>query len=140
MNAKEAKLTAQKRASEIEKKRNAKEQKEAEDHAKKWKEQRENWFQSELACFERNIAEAVDHGKNKTSIWLDTHDKREWAEEDVFWKSFSYKPELKKVLKHFEELGYTLKYRIEDYRNVDLSDLSPRDDWYTYRSMMDISW
>lgn len=140
MNAKEAKLTATKRADEIEQKRIAAERKEAEDHAKKWRDQRANWLKNEIASIESRIVEAADKGQTKIHCWMATSDRREDAAEKNFLARFSYEPELKKVMTHFKKLGYTLAFRVEDYENVDLSDLNPRDNWTTYRTMLDVSW
>jgi hypothetical protein len=140
MNAKEAKLTAQKRADEIKRQREEREQREAEAHAKEWREEKANWLKYEMENFAHCIKEAVDRGQTSTKVHVETHDKEEWAEEKTFWKNFAYRAELKKVIAHFEELGYTIEYKVKPYRNVDLSDLSPRDDWYTYQSILEISW
>jgi len=140
MNAKEAKIAAQKRATELKNARDAAEQKSAEEHARKWREERANWFKNELAWIEREIADAVDKGKAKTHVWLATSDDPERAQEKAFWERFAYKPELKKVLAHFRDLGYQLKFSVKEERHVDLSDLNPQDDSYTYETTLDISW
>jgi hypothetical protein len=140
MNAKEAKATATKRAEEIKKKREADERKAAEKHAQEWKDERENWYKNHLEWFAKNIADAVDKGKTETSVWLATSDEPEHAEEKAFWQYFAFKLELKKVIAHFEKLGYKLEFSVEKYENVDLSDLNPRDNWFTYKTKLDISW
>jgi hypothetical protein len=140
MNAKEAKLTAQKRAEEIKKKHEAAERKSAEEHARKWREERANWFKNEIESITASIAEAVDKGKTDIEVWMNTSDEPEQAEEKAFRARFAYEPELKQVLKHFEDEDYKLKFAVKEKRNVDLSDLNPRDDWYTYETTLEISW
>ena len=140
MNAKEAKLAAQKRADEIAKKREEEERKEGEAHAKKWREARENFLKNEMLHIESAIAEAVDKGKTKTHIWLASSEKPENATEKAFWERFAYKPELKKVLAHFKNLDYQLAFVVKTERHVDLSDLNPQEDSYTYETQLDISW
>jgi hypothetical protein len=138
MNAKEAKLTAQKRAEQIKKEREERERQEAEAHAKEWRDKKANWLKYEMENFGHRIKEAVNKGQASTNIHIDTHEKEEWAEEKTFWKNFAYRAELKKVIAHYEGLGYSIVYKVKPYRNVDLSDL--RDDWYTYQSILEISW
>lgn len=140
MNAKEAKLTAQKRATELSKKREAEERSRQEQAAKKWRDERANWFKSELEWVENAVAEAVNKGKTKTHIWLATSDERETATEKAFWERFAFKPELKKVIAHFEDLGYQLEFGIKKEEHVDLGDVNPRDNWFTYETTLEISW
>src|SRR5271166_1332846 len=102
MRAKEAKLTAQKRAAEITQQHEEAEQARAEKQAKEWRERRANWLKNEIS----GIAEAVDKGKSAIEVWLASEDKPELAEEKAFWQRFTYKPELKKVIAHFKDLGY----------------------------------
>ena len=140
MNAKEAKAVAQRRAIEIKQQREEREQREAEARAKEWREKKASWLKYEMKSFAEYIKEAVNKGKTSTTIHLETHDKKEWAEEETFFRNFAYKNELKKVIAHYEGLGYIIEYKAEPYRNVDLSDLNPRDDWYIYRSVLKVSW
>ena len=140
MNAKEAKLAAQKRADEIVKKREDDERKEGEAHAKKWREARENFLKNETAHIENTIVAAVDKGKTKAHIWLASSEKSENAQEKAFWERYAYEPELKKVMSHFKKLGYTLSIRVKTEEHVDLSDLNPGDNWFTYETLLDISW
>jgi hypothetical protein len=140
MNAKEAKLAAQKKAAEIKKKKEDDERREAEQSAKKWKEARAEWFKSELAGIERHIADAVEKGETRTHVWLASSDEPERAAEKAFWERFAYKPELKKVISHFEDLGYQIAFGVKPHEHVDLSDLNPRDNYYTYETILEISW
>src|SRR5208282_4163488 len=140
MRAKEAKLTAQKRAAEITQQHEEAEQARAEKQAKEWRERRANWLKNEISGIEEEIAEAVDKGKSAIEVWLASEDKPELAEEKAFWERFTYKPELKKVIAHFKDLGYDLKFKVKRRENVDLSDLNPRDNWFTYETVLDVSW
>jgi len=139
MNAKEAKVTAQKRATELKNAHDAAERKSAEAHAKKWRQAREDFLKNETVHIESAIAEAVDKGKAKTRVWLATSEKPENATEKAFWEGFAYKPELKKVLAHFKDLGYQLKFAVKEERHVDLSE-NPQDDSYTYETILEINW
>lgn len=140
MSAGEAKAASSKRAEELRQQRDEAEQKRAEAQAKKWRDQRADWYKSELESIEERIAEAIDKGKDSIEVWLATRDKREDAEEKSFWSGFAYKDELKKILAIFKKRGYKLKITVKPHENVDLSDLSPRDNWYTYESTLEISW
>jgi hypothetical protein len=140
MNAKEAKLAAQKRAAEIQKKKEDDERREAEQSAKKWKDARARWFKDECLWIERKIAAAVEKGETKTDVWLASSEKPENATEKAFWERFTYKPELKKVIAIFKDLGYQLEFSVNTKRHVDLSDLNPQEDSYTYETTLDISW
>ena len=140
MNAKEAKVVAQKRAAELKEQREAAERKEQEASSKKWRDARANWFKEEVAWIEQEIEAVVNLGKTKTTVWLASSDKRENATENAFLERFAYKPELKKVMSHFENLGYKLQFGIKDRENIDLSDLNPRDNWFTYETILEISW
>lgn len=140
MDAKEAKLTAQKRAKEIEKKREEAERKSAEAHARKWREERANWLKNEIERITSDIAEAVDKGKTDCEVWMASSEERERAEEKAFRAGFAFEPELKRVLKHFEDEDYKLKFVVKEHENVDLSDLNPRDNWFTYETTLEISW
>ena len=140
MNAKEAKLTAQKRAAELAKKREQAERKSAEEHAKKWREERANWYTNHISWIEESIAEAVNKGKNKANIWMATSDEPEKATEESFWQGFAFKPELKKVIAHYADLGYQAEFRVKKEEHVDLSDLNPRDNWFTYETVLEMSW
>ncbi len=140
MNAKEAKLTAQKRAEELKRKREAAERKSAEEHARKWREERANWLKYEIEGITDRIKGAVDKGKTDIEVWLATSDEPEQAKEKAFRARFAYEPELKQVLKHFEDEDYKLKFAVRKHENVDLSDLSPRDNWFTYETTLEISW
>jgi hypothetical protein len=140
MKAKEAKLAAQKKAEELKQKREEAERKKNEDAAKKWREERANWYTNHISWIEESIAEAVNKGKDKTNVWLSSSEKPENATEQAFWGRFAFKPELKKVIAHFEDLGYQIKFRVKTEEHVDLSDLSPRDNWFTYETLLDISW
>jgi hypothetical protein len=140
MNAKEAKDAAQKKAAEIKQKREEAERLEAEQSAKKWKEARADWFKNECLWIEREIAAAVEKGKTKTHVWLATSEKPENAVEKVFWERFAYKPELRRVIAIYKDLGYELGFRVKEERHVDLSDLNPQEDSYTYETLLDISW
>ncbi len=140
MNAKEAKFAAQKKAIELKEKREAAERRRQEQASKEWREERANWFKNELEWIASLIAEAVDRGKTKTSIHLATSDEREQAEEKAFWDRFAFKPELAKVIAHFEGLDYKVKIVVKKKENIDLSDLSPRDNWFTYETVLEVSW
>jgi hypothetical protein len=140
MRAKEAKLAAQKRAEELKQQREEAENARAEKQAKEWREKRANWLKNEISGIEEDIAEAVDKGKSAIEVWMASEDKPELAEEKAFWERFAYKPELKKVIAHFKNLEYDLKFRVKKRENVDLSDLNPRDNWFTYETVLDISW
>jgi DNA primase len=140
MNAKEAKLTAQKMAEELKNEREAAEQKSANEHAKKWRKERADWYTNHISWIEESIKEAIDKGKDKTNVWLSSSDEPEKAKEEVFWKRFAFEPELKKVIAHFEDLGYQIKFRVKTEEHVDLSDLSPRNNWFTYETLLDINW
>jgi len=97
-------------------------------------------FKEEVAWIEQEIEAVVNLGKTKTTVWLASSDKRENATENAFLERFAYKPELKKVMSHFENLGYKLQFGIKDRENIDLSDLNPRDNWFTYETILEISW
>lgn len=140
MNAKQAKLTAQRRAAEINKEREEASRKKREEAAKKWSEERANWQRNQLSYIEESIKAAANKGQTKTSIWLASSEKRERAEEEVFWEGFAFATELKKVIAHFKKLGYQLKFGVKTRENVDLSDLNPRDNWFTYETVLEISW
>jgi hypothetical protein len=140
MNAKEAKATATKRAAELKTQREEAARKRDEAAADKWRRERAAWFEHELESIEEDIAEAVHKGKTKIDVWLATTEKPEQAEEKVFWTYFAYKPELKKVIKHFEQLGYELNFRVKKEEHYDLSDLNPRDNWFTYETILEVSW
>jgi len=139
MNAKEAKLAAQKKATELKHIREAAEQKQAEAHAKKWRDERANWFTNHISWIEKAISDAVNLGENKTRIWLATSKTPEQAQEKVFWERFAFKPELKKVIAHFKGLDYELKFGIKKEHHIDLSEL-PQDSYDTYETQLEISW
>lgn len=140
MRAKEAKLAAQKRAAEITQQREEAEQARADKQAKEWREKRANWLKNEISGIEEDIAEAVDKGKSTIEVWMASEDKPELAEEKAFWERFAYKPELKKVIAYFKDLDYELKIVVKPHENVDLSDLNPRDNWFTYETTLKVSW
>jgi hypothetical protein len=140
MNAKDAKAAAQKRATELKNEREAVERKEQEVQAEKWRKERAEWFTNHISWIEESIAEAVRKGQDKTDIWLATSDEWERATEKAFWERFAFKPELKKVIAHFKGLGYQIEFRVKKEEHIDLCDLSPRDNWFTYETLLDISW
>jgi|GEM_PF-7029756 hypothetical protein len=140
MNAKEAKLAAQKRATQLKDERDAAERKSQEEASEKWRKERADWYTDHISWIEQSIAEAIDKGKNKADIWLATSDEPEKATEQAFWGRFAFKPELKKVIAHFKDLDYQVAFRVKEERHIDLSDLSPRDDWFTYETLLDVSW
>lgn len=140
MNAKEAKLAAEKKATQLKKQREDAERREADAHAKKWQEERANFLKGEIAHIEYLIAEAVGKGQTKTSTRQTSHEEEERSGEKWFWQTTPFKPEMKKVIAHFEALGYELKFNVKRERHFDLSDLNPRDDWYTYDTILEISW
>lgn len=140
MKAKEAKVAAQKRATELKNEREAAERKSANEHAEKWRKERADWYTNHISWIEESIADAVNKGKDKTNIWLATSDEPEKATEEAFWPRFAFKPELLRVIAHFEKLDYQVKFRVKKMENIDLSDLNPRDNWFTYETLLDISW
>jgi hypothetical protein len=140
MNAKEAKTTATKRAEELKKQREEAEQRRQEKAAKEWKEERANFLKNRIAWLESDIKEAVDKGKTKITMQLESHEEAERSGEKWFWQVTPFKPEWKKIFAHFEDLGYELKITVKRERHYDLSDLNPRDDWYTSDTILEVSW
>ena len=140
MRAKEAKIAAQKRAQELKDQREAAKQKRAEESAKKWKQERADWITNHLAWIERDIAEAVNVGKEKIHVSLYSHDKPEDAKPEAFLPRFAFRDELKKVIAHFKKRDYKVEFKVKTEKHVDLSDLNPHDNWYTYETQLEISW
>jgi len=140
MNAKEARATATKRATEIENARQEKERREAEASAQKWREEKANWEKNQIRWITERIAEAVSKGQHSTSFQMEANDDEERSGEKWFWQVTPYKAEMKRVMKHFEDLGYTLEFYVKNRENVDLSDLNPRDNWITYETRLKVSW
>jgi hypothetical protein len=140
MRAKEAKIAAQKRAQELKDQREAAEQKRARESAAKWKKERADWITNHIAWIEGDITEAVNKGKEKIRVNLYSHDKAEDAKPEAFLPRFAFRDELKKVIAHFEKLDYKVEFKVKTEENVDLSDLNPRDNWYTYETQLEISW
>lgn len=140
MKAKEAKITADKRAKELKAQREENERQRSAASAAKWKKEREDWLKDEIAWIDDKIAEKVKKGQTRVDVHLATFDKPEWAEEKAFRKGFAFEPELKKVIKHFKDEGYLIEFRVNKHENVDLSDLNPRDNWFTYETIMEVSW
>ena len=140
MNAKEANRAAQKRATEIKAQQEAAELKRQQEVSEKWRKQRADFEKNEREGIAARIAEAVEKGQHSTSVWMVSNDEKERSGEDYFWQTTPYKSEWKRVLKHFEDEGYTLKVYVKERENVDLSDLNPRDNWITYETKLRISW
>lgn len=140
MNAKEAKATAKKNAEAIKKAREVKERRAANESARKWKEERANFLKNRIAWITSDIQEAGSRGKTKTTNRLESHEEAERSGEKWFWETTPFKAEWKKVFSHFTDLGYELKIVVKRERHYDLSDLNPRDDWYTSDTILEISW
>jgi hypothetical protein len=99
-----------------------------------------NWEKNHLSWITDQITEAVNKGQHSTSFQMEANDDRERCGEEWFWKVTPYKAEMKRVMKHFEDLGYKLEFYVKNRENVDLSDLNPRDNWITYETRLRISW
>jgi hypothetical protein len=140
MNAKEAKFAAQKRATELKNERDAAERKRQAKASEKWRNERANWLRDHISWIEESIAEAVRKGEDKASIWLASSNEPKKAEEGDFLARFAFKPELYKVIAHFKDLDYQVKFGVKREEHIDLSDLNPRDNWFTYRTELKISW
>jgi len=138
LTAEQARIAANKQADAIRETRIQRERQQAEDSAKKWREERINWENNHLRWITSNISEAVRKGRHSTSIQMEARDEKERSGEEWFWASTPFKDEMKRVMKHFEKLGYKLEFYVYARENIDLSELG--ENWITYETRLRISW